>query len=158
MLIPPYQCGLRVRDERIVSIAASTGNASRYGPCVDCVLSTHAWKARNCPGAESQCEQKAGNSTHRKYSHASNVPRPESRKTSKFDEADAIDPAICQCEMQLPAKDAAPKCRAIVPLRACLTTPNGSGKIIFSVPPLCLLSTESPSPAMRERELHPRLG
>jgi len=46
-------------------------------------------------------------------------PDPSREEASKFDEADARDPAICQCEMQLPAKDAAPKRRAIVPLRAC---------------------------------------
>jgi len=31
------------------------------------------------------------------YYYASNVPRAEAQKTSKFNEADTIEPAICQC-------------------------------------------------------------
>jgi hypothetical protein len=87
VLITISQREFRVRNQGIVSVAASTGNADRYRPCVECVLSTHAWKAGDCSGAESQCEQKAGDSTHRKYSDASNVPRAQSRKNTQIREA-----------------------------------------------------------------------
>src|SRR5713101_7057697 len=66
LLITLCERGLRIRDEGIVSVAASTGRAGRYRPCVDGVLRTHAWEARDCTGAEGQCEQKAGDATHQR--------------------------------------------------------------------------------------------